>query len=142
MVVPEVADAERQLKKELFVSAYAESGNVVLASKEAGIHRSTHYDWLAEDPDYAARCLEAERTAVQALEAEMYRRAVKGVEEPVFYQGEVCGHVQKYSDTLLIFSLKGHAPEKYADRFKGELGGIGGGPLTVEFVRPQSGGDE
>ena len=36
-----------------------------------------------------------------------------GVEQPVFYKGEVCGLVRKYSDVLLIFLLKGLRPEVY-----------------------------
>ena len=42
-----------------------------------------------------------------ALEAEARRRAVEGVRKPVFYQGVICGWVGEYSDTLLIFLLKG-----------------------------------
>ena len=38
-----------------------------------------------------------------------------GVEQPVFYKGEVCGSVRKYSDVLLIFLLKGLRLEVYRE---------------------------
>ena len=53
--------------------------------------------------------------ATEDLEKEVRRRAYQGVEEPVFYQGEICGHIQKYSDTLLMFAVKARKPE-YRDK--------------------------
>lgn len=41
----------------------------------------------------------------------LHVRAVEGVEEPVWYQGEQVGTVRRYSDRLLELSLKHHAPE-------------------------------
>ena len=54
--------------------------------------------------------------AADVLEREAWRRASEGVKQPVFYQGEVCGHVRKYSDVLLIFLLKGARPDKYREQ--------------------------
>ena len=50
------------------------------------------------------------------------------MEEPVYYQGEVVGQVQRYSDTLLMFLLKGRRPEKFKDRT--ELTGKDGAPIV------------
>jgi hypothetical protein len=49
----------------------------------------------------------------------------------VFYQGEKVGTVQKYSDTLLIFLMKGVRPEKYRERFGHEITGKDGGPIET-----------
>ena len=52
-------------------------------------------------------------------EVEARRRAVEGVEEPVgWFQGTPGGTVRKYSDTLLIFLLKGARPHKYRDNIR------------------------
>jgi hypothetical protein len=51
---------------------------------------------------------------VEALEREAWRRAVEGYDYPVTYGGEITDTYKKYSDTLLIFLLKAHCPEKYA----------------------------
>ena len=51
------------------------------------------------------------------LEAEAHRRAVEGVEEPVgWYKGVAGGTVRRYSDALLIFTLKGLLPDRYRER--------------------------
>jgi len=98
------------------VAALAETGNVSKAAKLAGVGRTTHYEWVAADSEYAAKVAEALDVAADALETEARRRAVDGVDEPVFYKGEECGAIRRYSDTLLIFLLKGVRPEKYRDR--------------------------
>ena len=59
----------------------------------------------------------------------MTRRAVEGVEEPAgWYKGEPGGMVRRYSDTLLIFKLKGELPQKYADRVQ-----LSGGLATLNM---------
>src|SRR5690606_18484748 len=74
------------------------------------------YRLRKEDPDFAAAWDEAMEQASDALEVEARRRAIEGWDEPVFYQGMETGMVRKFSDTLLIFLLKGARPEKYRDR--------------------------
>src|SRR5262249_21583923 len=64
---------------------------------------------------------------VEVLEAELRRRAVEGWLEPVYYRGKKVGDVRKFSDTCLIFALKGEKPEKYRERF--EHAGKDGGPV-------------
>lgn len=84
-----------------------------------GIDRKLHYKWLDVDEDgsYREAFDAAMDTAADRLEEEARRRAVEGVEEPVgWYQGEPGGYVRKYSDTLLIFLLKGARPQKYRER--------------------------
>ena len=103
--------------------------------------RTNHYEWLAKDVDgatgYAAKFEEADATAIDVLEKEARRRAVGGTEEPVYYQGVEVGTVRRYSDTLLIFLMKGNNPEKYRDRLTMD-GGLNlnhsGGLEIVETV--------
>jgi hypothetical protein len=83
------------------------------------------------DPDYQAEFEEAHKEACDRLEQEARRRAVEGVDEPVFYKGEHCGVVRKYSDTLLIFLLNGAMPHKYKSRFSGKVSGPSGPPVQV-----------
>lgn len=62
---------------------------------------------------------EALRSAtIQAeqLESEAIRRAYEGVDKPVFYKGKECGAIREFSDTLMMFLLKGMMPAKYRDR--------------------------
>ena len=130
----------RNPRKRAFLAAVARTGNVTQAAEIAHIARSAHYQWLEADPVYAAAYEDAMEQAAQRLEAEARRRAEEGVEEPVFYQGKQCGVIRKYSDSLLMFLLKGAMPDKYKERTSTELTGPGGKDLRVEFVSPGEAG--
>jgi hypothetical protein len=117
-------------KRRAFLAAYGTTGNISRAAEIAKVSRKSHYRWLDAE-DYQAEFSDAHEQACDSLEAEARRRATEGVEEPVFYQGKACGVIRRYSDTLLIFLLKGAMPEKYKDRIetqikkgKGLLGGL------------------
>lgn len=108
-------------KKRAFIAAYAECGTVTRAAEIAEIDGTMHYDWIKSDTDYAKACEAAYEQAGERLEQEARRRAVEGVQKPVFYQGQQCGVVNEHSDTLLIFLLKGAKPEKYQERVRNEV---------------------
>ena len=131
------SDRVQQLKESrqrAFVEAFLTTANVSHACRAADIDRSTHYHWLKTDAEYAEVFQHAEEEATDALEAEARRRAVEGVSEPVgWFQGNPGGYVQRYSDTLLIFLLKGARPEKYKERH--EHSGDSAQPLTFRIVR-------
>ena len=113
--------------KERFLEKYPKYCQIDKTAKATGIDRSTFYKWLEEDSEFAKGFEDAKKRAVETLEAEAYRRAVKGVNKPIYYKGQRCGYVREYSDSLLIFLLKGNAPEKYRERH--ELVGANGKPL-------------
>lgn len=120
-------------KKGKFLRALARTGSVPLAAKTAGLSVEPVLELREEDPAFAERWREAEELAGAALEAEARRRAVDGVEEPVFYQGQKVGVVRRYSDSLLGLLLRGNRPEKFRDRADtGERGGV---PITVKIQK-------
>lgn len=127
----ENVNSNPQHKKKAFLAAYAEAGNITRAAELAGVDRTSHYKWL-NDPEYAEAFKAADEQAGDRLEQEARRRAVEGTQKPVFHQGKQCGVVNEYSDTLLIFLLKGARPEKYKDRVQQEHTGKGGGPIQHE----------
>jgi hypothetical protein len=98
-----------------FLSALRDGGNVRQACDACDISRTAAYDAYKRDPEFASLWDEAMDDATDSLEREARRRAERGVDEPVFYQGETVGTVRKYSDTLLIFLLKAHKPERFRD---------------------------
>lgn len=107
----------RTLKKqEAFLDALRKAGNVSEACAAAGIPRRTVYDWRDADAAFAAAWEGALDEAADTMEREAFRRAVEGVEKPVFQGGEEVGRIRDYSDTLLIFLLKAARPEKYRER--------------------------
>lgn len=124
--------------RDLFIDALSLGGNVKIACMAAGVSRSTVYLERKNNQDFAASWDGALDEATDILEQEATRRAVHGVEEPVtsggklvMIDGEVIDPetgekriikvpltVRKYSDTLLIFLLKGARPSKYRDNYK------------------------
>lgn len=131
-----------QHKKNAFLAAYAELGTITHAAERVNVERRTVYRWRDKDPTFAAALETASEVAAERLEQEARRRAVEGVEKPVYQGGKLVGSVREYSDTLLIFLLKGAMPDKYRDRVSSEISGHGGGPLqvVVEFAKPQEQG--
>lgn len=111
-----MSDTPDTPKKERFVLALAKTGNVSEACKTAGIGRKTAYRYREDDPEFASAWNEALDEAADALEGEARRRAVTGTLKPIFHKGAICGKVREYSDTLLIFLLKGARPERYRER--------------------------
>jgi hypothetical protein len=128
-------------KQRAFLSAYAELGNVKRAAKAAAISRESHYDWLAQSPEYAASFALAKAVAGAVLEDEAHRRAVRGTTELVVSQGAVVTYEdprtgetkpvrrRRYSDSLLMMLLKGNLPDKYKERTATELSGPEGGAI-------------
>lgn len=116
-------------KYDVFFAELATDGHVTRAAQVAGVDRSGCYK-LREDPEFEARWQDAMEKACDTLEAEARRRAVDGVEEPVFYQGVECGRVRKYSDGLLTTLLKGNR-SKYRDGGRLEVANAPGETFAV-----------
>lgn len=95
---------------------FAVTGRIDVACQAAGISRQTHYNWLKNDPEYAAAFEEARLQAVRELEAEAWRRAREGVSKPIYQMGKLVGSVQEYSDSLMTWLLRGHCPERYNEK--------------------------
>jgi hypothetical protein len=116
--------------KNRLLDAIATTGNLKRACEQTGISAANHYSWLKRDPAYAAAYEDAAMEAADLLEAEAFRRGHDGVDEPIFYQGEECGTVRKYSDGLLTLLLKARRPTVFGDKIKQEITGKDGEPLN------------
>lgn len=125
-------------KRAAFLAELAQRGNVSDACAAADIGRTTVYDWRADDATFAADWDAALDQAADTMEREAFRRAVDGVDEPVYGSlgqglgsGEV-GRIRKYSDTLLIFLLKAARPEKFRERTEQQHTGAVNVKVTYE----------
>jgi hypothetical protein len=114
-----------------FCSALAETGNVSKACKAVDISRYTAYQWRQDNPEFVKGWDAALNAAVYAMEDEARRRAFEGTVEPVHYMGDRVDTIRKYSDTLAIFLLKAHAPEKYRERSQLDIGNANDKPFEV-----------
>lgn len=120
--------------KPLFLEALARTCNVLIACREAGIDRSTAYKARDRSAAFRAQWEEAEQNGVDILKAEARRRALQGVDEPVFHKGEIVGSVKRYSDPLLMFLLRAHEPETYRERVDHRHSGPDGGKIPLSMI--------
>lgn len=135
---PTAIDRVKNVKQRAFLKYYIANGGIISrAAKDARVDRRYHYKWLAEDEKYQAAFEEARNESMDILVDELHRRAVDGVEKPVFYQGKQVGFVREYSDNLLMFLMKRRDPE-YRDNFTQNVGiWSGSGKVNVEFNIPR-----
>lgn len=108
-------------------------GNVA-ALRQVGLRgtRGELRKLLDGDVDLAEELREARGYGNTQIRNELFRRAIEGVDEPVFHQGEIVGHVRRYSDRLLAKMADAYLPEFRDARQRLELTGPGGQPVQVE----------
>ena len=125
-----------QRHKSEFLANFKEGRYICAAARKTGVNPSTVWDWRQDDEEFckafdAMRIL-VEQQIIAKLEAEADRRGFSGVVRGIYHKGERVAEEREYSDTLLIFRLKGLSPEKYRERH--ELSGPGGGAIPVKLV--------
>jgi hypothetical protein len=86
-----------------FLNALSDGASVKAACDAAGYGRRTAYDWRERDPAFRAAWDDAVEEGTDALEDTAYQRA------------------KESSDTLLIFTLKGRRPHKWADKHQHQI---------------------
>ncbi len=96
-----------------FLAALRNSANVRASCMAAKVSRQAAYQSRDRNARFAAEWKEAEADALDVLEAEARRRAMA------------------ISDTLMIFLLKAHAPEKYRETTRHEHANAPGDVFTV-----------
>jgi hypothetical protein len=101
-------------RAKLFLQLLGEIGRVPEAAQLAGFKNTNPlYYRKKTDQEFAIAWAEAIERAGDRFEAEAVRRAITGVEEDVYYQGEIVGQKTNYSDGLLAKLLDGSKPDKY-----------------------------
>ncbi len=106
-----------------FLDVLSECALVSCAAASAGAARGSFYNWRYEDPEFADDWDRALAEGIALLEDEAIRRARDGVTIPVFYAGKEVGAIRRPSDTLLMFLLRAHRPERYRERPWAAAGG-------------------
>jgi hypothetical protein len=123
-------------RRQVFLTCYSETCNILRAAKKARITRCLHYEWL-KDAEYAKTFALYKKLAGEYMEAMAVERAAEGWLEPIHYQGKKCGTVRRYDGGLMQFLLRGLMPEKYGAR--AEVGSAEApvqAKIEVVFVRP------
>lgn len=121
-----VTDKTRQRARDLFLAELAQRGIVQDACEAASMSRNWFYAERKSDPEFAAAWDAALEEAADRAEREAWRRAVEGVDEPVYGRiakdtdGEI-GTIRKYSDTILLRLLGARRPSVWRERSAGSM---------------------
>lgn len=115
---------------DVFFDFLALNGSVRGSAQAINRSFRTLYKHKSKDPDIKKRWEEAEAEYNDAIEAEMHRRGVEGVDKPIFYQGKQVATIKEYSDQVLMKMAEGHMPEKYG-RQRVEMTGRDGKDLQT-----------
>jgi len=102
--------------KQRYLKEVALWGTVSAGCKAAHVDKGTVLRWRVEDPDFLQLESDARDVLIDSMEAEAYRRGVKGVQRPVYQAGALAGYVTEYSDLLLQLMLRANRPEKYREK--------------------------
>ncbi len=117
--------------EQTLLTALSEGATVKQACFIAGVSRSAVGYHRKIDPAFKEAYGHAMDDGADVLEAEAQRRGYQGTNKPVFYQGEIVGHIREYSDTLLTLLLRARNPEKFRERHHVE--GNVGGPSSISM---------
>lgn len=95
-----MADEGQRSKKNRMLEALEKSlGVVSTAAKKAEINRSTHYDWLKDDKDYAARVSDIADIALDFAESKLHKLIDDGTPSAIFFflkcKGKKRGYIEK-----------------------------------------------
>lgn len=110
-LLDEAVFSEQQ--KLVFLDELSQHGVVKYACREAGISKLTFLYNYQTDKEFRRLVDDAFLLGAINLEDEAKIRAVRGVDEPVYFRGELVGTITKFSDFLMAFLLKGNFPYKY-----------------------------
>lgn len=110
------AEKDKEERKKAFLEAFAEHLFVETTCRKIKVAKSTIYKYRKEDAAFAEEWDEIDDAITAEIEKEAHRRAVEGVEKPIYQGGKKVGSVKQYSDRLLEMLLKARRPEKYRER--------------------------
>ncbi|MCW5625085.1 MAG: terminase [Burkholderiales bacterium] len=121
------------LRKSKFLEAFEATRSVRASAEAVGVSARSIYRWREKDESFAKAMLDISAASLMVAEDELFTRAVYGWEEPVFFEGQQCGTIRKFSDSNLQFYLRANAPEKYGRRLQ-ISGGMDLTKLTDEQI--------
>lgn len=127
-------------RQRAFLAAISLWGTRRKAARASHVSRSSHDQWMREDPVYALAYKEALEVCCERKEEVLHHLATVGRKRKIFHQGKPVidpETKQQYVEyeidtTALIFDLKAMNPEKYRDNVRHEVTGKDGGPVKQE----------
>jgi hypothetical protein len=98
-----------------FFSLLRQTGNVSASARAAKVSRNSAYEKRLVDENFRKSWASALETSLDDLEESLRKRAVDGIDKPIFYGGEKIGDIKSYNDNLGMFLLKARRREVFGD---------------------------
>jgi hypothetical protein len=98
-----------------FLRELCNCGIISESCRRAGMHRNSITVARRNHPEFDEICKVALEVHNAVIQDEIRRRAIDGVDKPVYQQGKCVGYVREYSDSLLLALAKSRMPE-FRDR--------------------------
>ncbi len=97
--------------KNTFLEEVRRTGLIAKSAKSAGTTSRRIKSECESDEEFEIEFQEALQLYSEVVQAELARRAIDGVEETVYFQGNPCGTKINYSDALLTTLVKAKSSE-------------------------------
>jgi len=122
--------------QEQFLHSLSKLPHVSVACEAAHINRTTAYRHKERNKRFAVKWDEALKTALNTMEASVWKRGAYGVKRNVWMKDEngkpvKVDEIVEYDTTAAIFMLKAHDPQKYRERYVAEVVGKDEGPIAI-----------
>ena len=104
----------------VFLQYLRATGSTIHAAREAGVSESTIYWARKQSKEFREQWDAAKAHAVDMLLVEARRRAIRGVDKPIYYRGQKVGTVKEFSDRLLEILLKAHYPRMFRENYRAQ----------------------
>lgn len=90
------------LKKAMLAALEATYGIVSQAAPIAGIHRNTHYEWLATDPEYAKAVKDLDDIAIDFAESALRQQMAEGSTPATIFFLKTKGRKRGYDERATL----------------------------------------
>jgi hypothetical protein len=89
------------------------AGGYMFALRAAEVCYNTFRAHERNDPEFALQVREAEAEGAQLLHDVCWKRVTEGDLEPVYWQGQIAGHIRRFDTRLQIAFLRAYMPDRF-----------------------------
>lgn len=122
-----------------FLALFSLTGRKADSSYACGSSHVTINKWIKENETISNLTDMAHSLYTDVLMGEAFRRAVEGVEEPVYQKGELAGYITRYSDKLLERLLAKADPIGFGNRAADVNINLSGGVVQTPIALTEEG---
>ena len=95
------------LKKAMIIALEKSLGVVTSACKTVKINRSTHYDWLNDDPEYNKSVIDIQEIAIDFVESQLHKQILDGNTTATIFFLKTKGKKRGYIERSEVHTING-----------------------------------